>query len=157
MNTAIIESITWHRDQLFKLLNSDQDLEKYEGSIYNLEKDFDEILEKAKQKVYVKPTANRKGYYREQEVGRKEDEGKARARAEMEQHKKKISEKNEYGISMQDINEGDYIDAGQYGKGYVTHHASDDYVWITPNKKDRYNQNAPGKSVHISDIEEILE
>ena len=74
MNTAIIESITWHKDQLFKLLNSDQDIEKYEGSIYNLEKDFDEILEKAKTRKKVLVHRKGKTFYREQEVGRKEPE-----------------------------------------------------------------------------------
>ena len=74
MNTAIIESMTWHKDQLFKLLNSDQDLEKYEGSIYNLEKDFDEILEKAKTRKKVLVHRKGKTFYREQEVGRKEDD-----------------------------------------------------------------------------------
>jgi len=76
MNTAIIESLTWHKDQLFKLLNSDQDLEKYEGSIYNLEKDLDEIIEKAergirREKVPVRRKSGTRYEYRR--VGRKEE------------------------------------------------------------------------------------
>lgn len=76
MNTAIIESLTWHKDQLFKLLNSDQDLEKYEGSIYNLEKDLDEIIEKAergirREKVPVRRKSGMRYEYRR--VGRKEE------------------------------------------------------------------------------------
>ena len=76
MNKATIESIEWHKEQLFKLLESD-DLYKEEGDIYSVKTELNEIIEKAKSKkrVWVKPTAGKKGFYREQEVGRKEGEG----------------------------------------------------------------------------------
>lgn len=74
MNKAIIESIEWHKDQLFKLLGDD-DLLKMEGSIQSVKTDLNEIIEKAKSKkrIWVKATATKKGHYREQEVGRKEE------------------------------------------------------------------------------------
>ena len=68
MNKAIIDSIIWHRDQLFKSLEDD-DLIKMEGSIQSVKSDLNEIIEKAKKRVWVKPTATKKGHYREQEVG----------------------------------------------------------------------------------------
>lgn len=75
MNKAIIDSIEWHKDQLFKLLEDD-DLYKFEGDIHSVKTDLNEIIEKAKSKkrVWVKATATKKGHYREQEVGRKEEE-----------------------------------------------------------------------------------
>ena len=73
MNKAIIESIEWHKDQLFKLLEDD-DLYKIEGDIQSVKSNLDEIIEKAKKRVWVKPTATRKGHYREQEVGQKDGE-----------------------------------------------------------------------------------
>ena len=71
MNKATIESIEWHKDQLFKLLEDD-DLIKIEGDIHSVKTELNEIIEKAKKRVWVKPTATKKGHYREQEVGRKE-------------------------------------------------------------------------------------
>jgi len=77
VNEAIMQSIKWHKDRLFKLLDSDQELEKYEGSIYNLEKDFDEMIEKLerglrKEKV---PVHRKSGItYEYRRVGRKEEE-----------------------------------------------------------------------------------
>lgn len=75
MNKAIIESIEWHKDQIFKLLEDD-DFVKIEGSIHSVKTDLNEIIEKAKakKKVWVKVTAKKKGHYREMEVGRKEEE-----------------------------------------------------------------------------------
>lgn len=75
MNKAIIESIEWHKDQVFKLLE-DGDLAKMEGSIHSVKSDLNKIIEKAKskKKVWVKATANKKGHYRTQEVGQKEGE-----------------------------------------------------------------------------------
>lgn len=75
MNKPIIESIEWHKSQLFKLLEDD-DLYKEEGDIYSVKTELNEIIEKvkAKKRVWVKPTSRKKGYYREQEVGRKDVE-----------------------------------------------------------------------------------
>lgn len=76
MNKAIMDSIEWHKDQIFKLLEDD-DLYKEEGDIYSVKADLNEIIEKAKSKkrVWVKATATKKGHYREMEVGRKEEVG----------------------------------------------------------------------------------
>jgi len=77
MNEATIESIEWHKDQVFKLLDND-DLYKEESSIQSVKSNLNEIIEKAKsrKRVWVKATATKKGHYREQEVGRKEEEKK---------------------------------------------------------------------------------
>ena len=74
MNEATIESIEWHRDQLFKLLD-DGDLYKMDGEISSVKSDLNEIIEKAKskKKVRVKATASRKAHYREQTVGSDEE------------------------------------------------------------------------------------
>jgi hypothetical protein len=55
MNKATIESIEWHKEQLFKLLE-DGDLIKMEGNIHSVKTELSEIIEKAKKRVWVKPT-----------------------------------------------------------------------------------------------------
>ena len=94
MNKSIFESIEWHKDQLFKLLDSD-DFIKIESDIHSVKADLNEIVEKAKSKkrVWVKPTASKKGYYREQEVGRKDEE-------------KKLSSKEKHSIYTTAYEEG---------------------------------------------------
>lgn len=67
MNNNTIESIEWHKEQLAKLLSD-------EIGFYKVESELDSILEKAKMKKKVKVTRKGKTFYREQEVGRKEEE-----------------------------------------------------------------------------------
>ena len=76
MNKAIIESIEWHKDQLFKLLEDD-DLVKIEGSIQSVKSDLNEIIEKAKTKKRVAVRRGGKIYYREQMVGREKEQGES--------------------------------------------------------------------------------
>ena len=69
MNNNTIESIEWHRDQLAKLLSDDD-------GFYKVESELDSILEKAKTKKKILVRRGGKTFYREQEVGRKDEEKK---------------------------------------------------------------------------------
>ena len=71
MNKVTIESVEWHRDQLFKLLQGDEDLIKMSEDIHLVKADLGDIIEKAKskKKVRVKQTSTRKAHYRDQTVG----------------------------------------------------------------------------------------
>lgn len=66
MNDNTIESIEWHKEQLAKLLSD-------EIGFYKVESEIDSILEKAKMKKKVLVRRGGKTFYREQEVGRKEE------------------------------------------------------------------------------------
>jgi hypothetical protein len=121
MNKSTIESIEWHKDQLFKLLE-DGDLFKMESDIHSVKIDLNEIIEKAKKRVWVKPTATKKGYYREQEAGKAEEKGKfgvARAGELVSEIKSMISSgadpgkinrlKAEYGALTGSSTDGAYL------------------------------------------------
>lgn len=98
MNKAIIESVEWHKDQLFKLLEDD-DLYKIEGDIHSVKSDLNEIIEKAKKKVWVKVTSTRKGHYRMQETGKKVEEKEGKKISVSDDMREEISEiKKEYDI-----------------------------------------------------------
>ena len=68
MNDNTIESIEWHKNQLNKLINEDD--------FYKIESELNEILEKAKTKKKILVHRGGKTFYREQEVGRKEESEK---------------------------------------------------------------------------------
>lgn len=76
MNKVIIESIEWHKDQLFKLLEDD-DLLKMEGTIQSVKSDLNDIVEKMKIKKKVMVRRGGKTFYREQMVGREKEEGES--------------------------------------------------------------------------------
>ena len=73
MNKAIIESIEWHKDQLFKLLE-DGNFTKIEGEIYSVKNELNEIIEKAKSKKRVLVHGKSGTFYREQLVGKEKEE-----------------------------------------------------------------------------------
>lgn len=77
MNKATIESIVWHKDQLFKLLEDD-DLVKIEGNIHSVKTDLNEIIEKMKTKKRVLVHRGGKTFYREQMVGSDKDKNLAK-------------------------------------------------------------------------------
>ena len=57
-----------------------------------------------------------------------------------------------------DIENGDYVDFGPYGKYYVCNSEhSDHYFWITDNKEDRDNVNAEGWSISKNLAKKIIE
>ena len=121
---------------------------------------------KSKKRVWVKPTASKKGYYREQEVGRKEDEKVSSHEKEMKALEAEVSaqraqmaEPNEYGIAMQDINEGDCVDLGPNygGKHYVLFVHDAKRLFVTDKKEDRYKgESADGLYTNLYDVQELL-
>lgn len=112
MNKSTIESIEWHKNQLFKLLE-DNDLVKIEGDIYSVKTDLNEIIEKAKKRVWVKPTATKKGFYREQEVGRKEvSDAVGRTIPPGEMKEKEEMDKNVDRLVKLGVKTGDRVDLG---------------------------------------------
>ena len=136
MNKAIIESIEWHKDCLFKLLGDD-DLYKEEGNIHSINANLNEIIEKAKKRVWVKVTAKRKGHYREQTVGEKEGD--------------KSTSKVLDTVGM-----GDFVDFGPYGKLYILKDVGDKF-WVTDEKSERNNSQASGWYVDKYKAESIIE
>ena len=84
-----------------------------------------EDLAKAKKRVWVKPTAQKKGHYREQEVGRKEEE------------KGKLSTKEKHAIYTTAYEEGSGDrEAGTDRRKYDTS--------LTNPKNEKENQRADG-------------
>lgn len=143
MNNNTIESIKWHKDQLAKLLSD-------EIGFYKVESELDSILEKATKRIQVRATSKVKAHTRTVEVGQKkpEKETVSTKPKKDEAGEKRRSEKNDYGISMNDISEGDYVDCGQYGKGSVTDKPTNEY--ITVGGKD-------GGYIHVSNVKSIKE
>lgn len=130
MNNNIIESIEWHREQLGKLMT--------ESEFDTLKFELDTTLEKMKSKKSVLVHRGGKTFYREQEVGSKDDKV-----GSVPKGNKRLTEKNDYGISMNDVKIGDYVDCGQYGKGPVTEKPSDSYITVGGEH---------GGHIHISDV-----
>ena len=112
---------------------------------------------KSKKRVKVRATATRKAHYREQEVGRKEGDSDASgAAAEIDANKAQMAKKNEYGVAMRDINEGDYVDLGpHYEGGYVVSIHDAERIFVTSDKSDRYNSDAQGSYVNLYDVQEV--
>lgn len=142
MNDNEIESIEWHKDQLARLL--------VDGDFGKVESELDFILEKAKSKKRIPVRRGGKVHYREQEVGREESEKKGIVTKPKKEEagEKRRSEKNDYGISMNDISEGDYVDCGDYGKGPVTDKPTNEYITVGGKN---------GGYIHVSDVRSIEE
>lgn len=57
-----------------------------------------------------------------------------------------------------EIEKGDYVDFGTYGKLYVCNPKyKKDWFWVTDIKEDRNNQTAKGWSIEKSKAKEIIE
>ncbi len=142
MNKATIDSIEWHKTQIFKLLESN-DLYKEEDAINSIKVDLDGIIEKAKKKVWVKATSKRKGHYREQEVGRKEP----------------IADSEDAGDEgvRESVTGGDQVDFGIYGKLYVLNTYNDEKWRVTDLEADRYSPDASGWFIRSSYAKKIVD
>lgn len=61
-------------------------------------------------------------------------------------------------LNSSDIQQGDYVDFGPYGKSYVCNpNFSDDYFWITKTRSERKNHSAMGWSMPKYQAEKIIE
>ena len=57
-----------------------------------------------------------------------------------------------------EVEKGDYVDFGTYGKLYVCNPKyKEDWFWVTDVKEDRDNQTAKGWSIEKSKAKEIIE
>ena len=120
MNNNEIESIEWHKNQLSKLLVDTNSLQK-------IESELDSILEKAKTRKKVIVRRGGKTFYRDQEVGRSDNEQKGN----------KIGGKNTFSIAEA----GDYLKAlgatdaqvkSELGSKYV----KDGHIYLNDQIKD---------------------
>lgn len=60
-------------------------------------------------------------------------------------------------VNLDEIHKGDLVDFGPYGKLYVCDpYYHDNYFWVTDDKDERYNENAPGWSIFKDDAESII-
>lgn len=60
-------------------------------------------------------------------------------------------------VNLDEIHKGDLVDFGPYGKLYVCDpYYHDNYFWVTDDKDERYNENAPGWSMFKDDAESII-
>lgn len=56
-----------------------------------------------------------------------------------------------------EVNKGDLVDFGPYGKLYVCDpYYHDNYFWVTDDKDERYNESAPGWSMFKDDAQSII-
>lgn len=61
-------------------------------------------------------------------------------------------------INTEEIQQGDYVDFGPYGKMYVCNtDYSIDYFWVTDDEENRANPNSSGWSIRKSDAINIIE
>lgn len=103
-----------------------------------------EELAKAKKRVWVGPSATKKGYWREQEVGVKD-------------HEVGRKESDKSGMKLANTVEmGDFVDFGAYGKFYVLEDRGDRF-WITDEESERNNPGAAGWYVNKHAVERIIE
>ena len=57
-----------------------------------------------------------------------------------------------------EVEKGDYVDFGTYGKLYVCNPKyKEDWFWVTDVKEDRDNKTAKGGSIEKSKAKEIIE
>lgn len=69
---------------------------------------------------------------------------------------KRLVKKSE--VDPLDINQGDYVNFGPYGKLYVCNPGySDSYFWVTDDEEERDNPRAIGWSMRKDDAENIIE